>query len=105
MYRPYGLHGGGDAQSGRNLWIKQPRIEDGDYPTGKKAPVPRTINLGGKATVKMGRGDRIGESLVRMGERRGLMRESSDLYAGRGGVGRGWRGEEGGGGEGGAWEG
>lgn len=72
VYQPYGLHGGGAAQCGRNLWIKQPRVEDGDYPstTGENAPAPRTINLGGKATVKMGTGDRIGESFALFWDRR-----------------------------------
>ncbi|KDE05790.1 hypothetical protein MVLG_03881 [Microbotryum lychnidis-dioicae p1A1 Lamole] len=55
VYAPYGLAGGASGSRGRNLWIKQARPEqDGD--SGLK---PRTINLGGKATVKMGRGDRI----------------------------------------------
>ena len=63
---------------GRNLWIKQLREEDGDLileendpltgpPTpGKEKknlpppkPDPRIINIGGKATILMGKGDRL----------------------------------------------
>ena len=49
---------------GRNTWVKQPRKEDGDLPEstgeGKPAPLqPRKINIGGKATVWMGKGDRL----------------------------------------------
>ncbi|KAM0792873.1 hypothetical protein ACM66B_002636 [Microbotryomycetes sp. NB124-2] len=60
VYQPYGLKGGQPGQSGRNLWIKLPRDADGDLLDSKNENVaPRTINLGGKATVKMGKGDRI----------------------------------------------
>ncbi|GAA5955531.1 hypothetical protein JCM3765_006806 [Sporobolomyces pararoseus] len=61
VYRPYGLEGGGNGQVGRNIWVKRPRKEDGDLPQDVKeedAP-PRRVYLGGKATVKMGKGDRI----------------------------------------------
>ena len=61
---------------GRNLWIKQLRKEDGDLldedevdPLTKREnsenkenrapPEPRVINIGGKATVFMGKGDRL----------------------------------------------
>ncbi|KAL1744940.1 Hydantoinase B/oxoprolinase [Schizophyllum fasciatum] len=53
---PYGLEGGGPGGMGRNTWIKQPREEDGDV-TGDGSP--RYINIGGKATVWMGKGDRL----------------------------------------------
>ncbi|GAA5929373.1 hypothetical protein JCM1841_004206 [Sporobolomyces salmonicolor] len=62
VYQPYGLHGGESGECGRNLWVKLPREEDGDVRAGsanKDAKQPRVINLGGKATVKMGKGDRI----------------------------------------------
>ncbi|KAL8281548.1 hypothetical protein RQP46_006232 [Phenoliferia psychrophenolica] len=60
VYHPYGLHGGGDGACGQNIWIKQPRAADGDLPkTGGGGGVPRRVNLGGKATLKMGKGDRI----------------------------------------------
>lgn len=42
---------------GRNLWVKQLREEDGDAVEG--AHGPRLINIGGKATVFMGKGDRL----------------------------------------------
>lgn len=41
---PYGLHGGSEGERGQNLWIKA---------SG------RVINLGGKNTASMGKGDRI----------------------------------------------
>ena len=52
---------------GRNTWIKQPREEDGDLvQPGSIEPgvddgnqEPRRINIGGKATVLMGKGDRL----------------------------------------------
>ncbi|KAK4049399.1 hypothetical protein OIV83_004132 [Microbotryomycetes sp. JL201] len=63
VYQPYGLKGGQPGQSGRNLWIKLARNADGDVLEGddneNQKARPRTINLGGKATVKMGKGDRI----------------------------------------------
>ena len=65
VFRPYGLHGGEDGQRGRNVWVKQRRAADGDLDESspkdakKKTQEPRRINLGGKATVKMGKGDRI----------------------------------------------
>ncbi|KAH8678956.1 Hydantoinase B/oxoprolinase-domain-containing protein [Tricladium varicosporioides] len=43
-FRPYGLMGGGDGKRGENLWIKK---------NG------RVINLGGKNTAMMEKGDRI----------------------------------------------
>ncbi|KAI5116476.1 hypothetical protein M0805_003505 [Coniferiporia weirii] len=69
---PYGLEGGGPGAMGRNLWIKQLRREDGDFhgesdspPPDSKENVgppsnePREINIGGKATIFMGKGDRL----------------------------------------------
>ncbi|KAF9451596.1 Hydantoinase B/oxoprolinase [Macrolepiota fuliginosa MF-IS2] len=54
--QPYGLEGGGPGVMGRNTWLKKLREEDGDLdennPTGA-----RDINIGGKATVFMGKGD------------------------------------------------
>ena len=53
---------------GRNTWIKQLREEDGDklqdstsYPLSAEQDVnePRRINIGGKATILMGKGDRL----------------------------------------------
>lgn len=45
---------------GRNTWVKLPRSEDGDLPDDENTPPkPRNINIGGKATVFMGKGDRL----------------------------------------------
>jgi N-methylhydantoinase B/oxoprolinase/acetone carboxylase alpha subunit len=58
--QPYGMEGGEPGALGRNTWIKQARKEDGDYAEGiQGGPKPRKINIGGKATVFMGRGDRL----------------------------------------------
>ncbi|PWN92960.1 Hydantoinase B/oxoprolinase [Acaromyces ingoldii] len=51
VFAPYGLNGGGDGQSGLNIWVK--KDESGE------AGAERRINLGGKTTVKFKRGDRI----------------------------------------------
>jgi len=61
VHRPYGMAGGSPAQTGRNLWIKRLSKEDGDLPSNEdESPLKtRTISLGGKQTVKMGKGDRI----------------------------------------------
>lgn len=60
--QPYGLEGGGPGAMGRNTWVKRFREEDGDlpgnqYPDGPEAV--REINIGGKATVWMGKGDKL----------------------------------------------
>jgi 5-oxoprolinase (ATP-hydrolysing) len=60
--QPYGLEGGGSAASGRNTWIKKCRAEDGDLPEDQSTDSPeavRDINIGGKATIWMGKGDRL----------------------------------------------
>ncbi|GAA5865764.1 hypothetical protein JCM1840_003252 [Sporobolomyces johnsonii] len=55
--QPYGLKGGSPGGRGRNLWIKQRRKEDGDFKEDDARP--RTINVGGRNTIKMGAGDRF----------------------------------------------
>ncbi|ETW75180.1 hypothetical protein HETIRDRAFT_56693 [Heterobasidion irregulare TC 32-1] len=59
--QPYGLEGGGSGGLGRNTWVKQARRGDGDLLDGesKKMQEPRRVNIGGKATVWMGKGDRL----------------------------------------------
>ncbi|PCH37212.1 cytoplasmic protein [Wolfiporia cocos MD-104 SS10] len=61
--QPYGMEGGEPGALGRNTWIKQPRKEDGDLPGDtdqqRKPLRPRKVNIGGKATVLMGKGDRL----------------------------------------------
>jgi len=56
--QPYGLEGGGPGALGRNTWIKQCRQEDRDLNEDSDLR-SREINIGGKATVWMGKGDRI----------------------------------------------
>ncbi|KAJ7705440.1 Hydantoinase B/oxoprolinase [Mycena rosella] len=55
--QPYGLEGGGPGALGRNTWVKRLREEDGDRTEENGALVSRDINIGGKATVWMGKGD------------------------------------------------
>ncbi|KAJ7868846.1 Hydantoinase B/oxoprolinase [Mycena leptocephala] len=57
--QPYGLEGGAPGAMGRNTWIKQLRKEDGDRTADNGDLVTRDINIGGKATVWMGKGDRL----------------------------------------------
>ena len=52
------MEGGGPGGLGRNTWIKQCRTEDGDLDE-KTELRERNINIGGKATVWMGKGDRL----------------------------------------------
>jgi len=52
------MEGGGPGGLGRNTWIKQARKEDGDLPEIGQ-PEPRYINIGSKATIWMGKGDRL----------------------------------------------
>ncbi|KAG6890037.1 hypothetical protein C0995_012494 [Termitomyces sp. Mi166 len=59
--QPYGMEGGGPGALGRNTWVKRLRTEDGDLdPHARYSTIPsREINIGGKATVYMGKGDRL----------------------------------------------
>jgi 5-oxoprolinase (ATP-hydrolysing) len=60
MRQPYGMEGGEPGVLGKNTWIKQPRKEDGDYLEGDEVPLkPRNINIGGKVTIFMGKGDHL----------------------------------------------
>ena len=56
--QPYGMEGGGPGSLGRNTWIKKLRLEDGDRDE-KSDMGMRDINIGGKASVFMGKGDRL----------------------------------------------
>jgi 5-oxoprolinase (ATP-hydrolysing) len=49
VHRPYGMAGGGPAETGLNLWLSK------DAYTGED----RTVNMGGKGTVAMSAGDRV----------------------------------------------
>lgn len=70
VYRPYGLHGGGDAQCGKNIWVRKikkstsrgsggehegKRREDG----GGDGYEYRHISMGAKNTASMQPGERI----------------------------------------------
>lgn len=70
VYRPYGLHGGGDAQCGKNIWVRKikkvtsrgsggehegKRREDG----GSDEYEYRHISMGAKNTASMQPGERI----------------------------------------------
>ncbi|KAJ7040678.1 Hydantoinase B/oxoprolinase [Mycena alexandri] len=57
--QPYGMEGGGPGALGRNTWVKRLREEDGDLTKENADLVFRDINIGGKATVWMGKGDRL----------------------------------------------
>lgn len=56
VFAPYGLNGGSPAKVGQNFWLKQ---EEGEIENSVKVKTIRKINLGSKASVKMGKGDRI----------------------------------------------
>jgi len=49
---------GGPGGLGRNTWVKQLREEDGDLDEQSDMRT-REINIGGKASVWMGKGDRL----------------------------------------------
>ena len=57
VYRPYGLHGGQDAQCGKNIWVR--RIKKGGKGDDAAEEVERYISLGGKNTASMKAGERI----------------------------------------------
>lgn len=56
--QPYGMEEGGPGAMGKNTWVKKLRQEDGDLDE-RNFSGQRTINIGGKATVWMGKGDRL----------------------------------------------
>jgi 5-oxoprolinase (ATP-hydrolysing) len=57
VYRPYGLHGGKDAQCGKNIWVR--KIKKGGKGDDAAEEVERYISLGGKNTASMKAGERI----------------------------------------------
>ncbi|KAG8735298.1 hypothetical protein FRC10_010758 [Ceratobasidium sp. 414] len=62
VLHPYGMMGGGPGACGQNIWVKRPREELGAPKLeleNEGPPKPRVINIGGKATVFMGRGDHL----------------------------------------------
>lgn len=52
------MEGGEDGLMGRNTWIKKRREQDGDL-IADEDQGSRRVNIGGKATVLMGKGDRL----------------------------------------------
>ena len=58
VYRPYGLEGGEDAQTGLNIWVR--KVKKTSH-TGKDdgSEEYRYINMGGKNTAAMAPGERI----------------------------------------------
>lgn len=54
VHAPYGLEGGGSGSTGLNLWVKAP-VASSATATGK----PRAVNIGGKSTIKVSKGDRL----------------------------------------------
>lgn len=52
------MEGGGPGALGKNTWIKQLRKDDDDVDDNNESQT-REINIGGKATVWMGKGDRL----------------------------------------------
>ena len=70
VYKPYGLHGGGDAQCGKNLWVRRVKKpegkgsggeHEGKRRDGKDEDVfeERYVSLGAKNTAAMQPGERI----------------------------------------------
>ncbi|KAI9787550.1 MAG: hypothetical protein M1839_000080 [Geoglossum umbratile] len=63
VYRPYGMEGGGDGECGLNLWRRRVwvggRGERGKEGEGDGEWVERIVNLGGKNSAAMKRGERI----------------------------------------------
>ncbi|EEB90230.1 hypothetical protein MPER_11586 [Moniliophthora perniciosa FA553] len=55
--RPYGLRGGAPGLTGLNLWKKTTRKADRDWKSDDDQH--RILNIGARATVKMGAGDHI----------------------------------------------
>jgi 5-oxoprolinase (ATP-hydrolysing) len=53
------MEGGGPGALGKNTWIKKLREEDGDVDNRNDESQTREINIGGKATIWMGKGDRF----------------------------------------------
>lgn len=62
VFQPYGIHGGGPGQSGKNLWVQkrtQPKVGGTVEDEGKVETVFRTVNLSGKNTAHVKAGDRL----------------------------------------------
>jgi 5-oxoprolinase (ATP-hydrolysing) len=52
------MEGGNPGMMGKNTWVKKLREDDGDLDANNETGA-RDINIGGKGTVFMGKGDRL----------------------------------------------
>ncbi|RMZ76553.1 hypothetical protein DV737_g4754, partial [Chaetothyriales sp. CBS 132003] len=68
VFRPYGLHGGGDGQCGKNIWVRRVKAlkskgQGGEYEGRQRDEgeeyEERRISMGAKNTASMQAGDRI----------------------------------------------
>ncbi|KAK0638822.1 Hydantoinase B/oxoprolinase-domain-containing protein [Cercophora newfieldiana] len=69
VYRPYGMAGGEDAECGLNLWVRKVKkaswerslkaLQGGAVEEGEEEWEERCINLGGKNSAPMEKGDRV----------------------------------------------
>ncbi len=57
VHRPYGLAGGEDAACGMNLWVR--KVQKGGRGKDAEQWEDRYVNLGGKNTANMQKGERI----------------------------------------------
>lgn len=57
VYHPYGLAGGEDAACGLNLWVR--KVQKGGRGVDAEDWEDRRVNLGGKNTASMQKGERI----------------------------------------------
>ena len=57
VYHPYGLEGGEDAACGQNIWVR--KVQKGGRGENAEDWEERYINLGGKNTASMQKGERI----------------------------------------------
>ena len=85
VYHPYGLEGGEDAACGINYWVR--KVQNGGTGEGKDEWEDRWINLGGKNTASMQKGERIvvvtpgGGGWGKIGEERNVKRDKDPKEA------------------------
>ncbi|MCJ1263646.1 hypothetical protein MMC22_003516 [Lobaria immixta] len=94
VYHPYGLAGGDDAACGMNIWIR--KVQKGGRGDDAQEWEDRFINLGGKNTASMQRGERIivmtpgGGGWGKVGEESKVIKERDVREAWRKGSLAGW---------------
>ncbi|KAG0269772.1 hypothetical protein DFQ27_002188 [Actinomortierella ambigua] len=59
VFQPYGMAGGEPGLSGKNLWIQKRPVATADNNNKKEEYHYRTVNLGGKNTAKVQKGDQL----------------------------------------------